>query len=164
MPCESKRYSKPGSRSQELKWAWIWFKKLSLHHGWQADAGQRFTDQDAVGFLRSYRDQGTPAWKRMRILEGLMVFRSEVQQQPVDDLRAMQRRLRDFVRVEKMRKDGVQDMDDVHRPINPKEADAIQAFRRAMRSTGLALGTERAYVKKAAGVYERASFDLSGRL
>ena len=60
----------------------------------------------------------------------------------VDDLRAMQRRLRDFVRVEKMRKDGVRDMDDVHRPIDPKEADAIQVFRRAMRATGIELAGE----------------------
>jgi len=148
MSADAQRYSKRSSREQSLKWAWIWFRKLAAHHSWSADAATTFTAEDVIHFLRERRDQGTPAWKRLRIIQGLRLFRAHVQQKDSDDLLPLERTMRDIVRTEQMRKVGGPAIEESHRPIPSNEPDAIQKFRKSMRATGLSLGTEKAYVKK----------------
>lgn len=66
-------YSKGGSAEQDLKWAYIWFKKFSSFHRCEGDNDRTFTKEEVIAFLQSKPDAGLPAWKRMKIIEGLML-------------------------------------------------------------------------------------------
>jgi len=72
-------YSKRGSAEQNLKWAWIWFNKFSAFHGRDGTPERAYTAAEVISFLPNRRDAGVPAWKRMRVIEGLMVFRRDIQ-------------------------------------------------------------------------------------
>ena len=86
MPQATERYHKPASDQQELRWARIWFGKLSQFHQRQAFEDWQFTPDDVIKYLRSRRDLGVPAWKRMKVIEGLIYFRNRVQKRSADDL------------------------------------------------------------------------------
>ncbi|MEM9368850.1 MAG: integron integrase [Planctomycetota bacterium] len=142
------QFSKVGSQEQQLKWAWIWFRKLAQFHSRAENAAWQYTADDVIAYLRSRRDQGVPAWKRMRIIEGLMDFRHHVQQQSVDELRPLQRKMREIIAIERVRDQGPCVIDDAPGRIDPREPDAVQALRKAVRAEGLQFSTEKAYVKK----------------
>lgn len=143
---QMKTFTKSASAEQQLKWAWIWFAKLSAFHRRPAEKQIPFTSDEVIAFLRSYRDAGTPAWKRMKIIEGLLIFRRQIQQREVDDLIPLQRKMVEIIQIERARDQGYETIDDVVGKIDPRECDAVQAFRRALRMDGMKLGTERAYV------------------
>jgi hypothetical protein len=105
-------YSKLGSQQQELKWAHIWFKKFSAFHGRSAVRSDEFTAADVIAFLRHYRDQGTPAWKRMKTLEGLVLYRREVQKKTVEDLVPLQQKMVEIIQMERRRGDNAEVIDD----------------------------------------------------
>ncbi len=65
-PNGSATYTKPASAEQNLKWVWIWFKQLAAFHRFSGGQPQDFTAEEVIAFLRSKRDSGTPAWKRMK--------------------------------------------------------------------------------------------------
>lgn len=140
-------YSKVGSAEQELKWAWIWFKKFSAFHHRQGENQRPFTKEEVIAFLQSKRDAGLPAWKRMKIIEGLMVYRTKVQKGGVEDLVPLQEKMVEIIQIERARDGGYDSIDDVVGKIDPRESDAIQAFRRALRLDGLRYKTEVAYVQ-----------------
>ncbi|MEM8913752.1 MAG: site-specific integrase [Planctomycetota bacterium] len=142
------KFSKIGSQEQQLKWAWIWFRQLAGFHSRDANAAWQFTADDVIAYLRSRRDQGVPAWKRMKIIEGLMTFRHHVQRKSLDDLRPLKSKMREIILLERRRDQGAATIDDVPGVIDPREPDAIQLFRKAARAEGLAFSTEKAYVRK----------------
>lgn len=89
-------FIKPGSMEQELKWAKIWFKQLSTflgRDGWDSPRRTEFTAEQMIKFLKSKRDANFPAWKRMKIIRGLMVYRRLVLQKPVDDLEPVRKKM-----------------------------------------------------------------------
>ncbi len=63
-------YCKSSSGEQGLKWARIWFKQFCLFHRRPVDPAKEFTAEEVIAFLRSKRDAGVPAWKRMKVIEG----------------------------------------------------------------------------------------------
>ena len=71
-------FSKPSNQQQKLKWARIWFGKLVAFHGIAAGDAEHCADQ-VIAFLRCKRDSKTPAWKRLKILEGIMNYRVMIQ-------------------------------------------------------------------------------------
>lgn len=103
---------------------------------------------DVIKFLQSKRDAKVPAWKRMRIIEGLMVFREQVQKRDTADLVPLQSKMVEIIAIERARDGGYTTIDDVVGVIDPKECDAVQEFRRAIRKEGLQLSTEKSYVGK----------------
>jgi len=107
-----------------------------------------FTAEDVIAFLRAKLEQGTPAWKRMKILRGLMVYRRFIEQRSDDDLVPLQSKMEEIIRVERARQEGYDTIEESVGVINPREPDVIQAFRRGMRKDGLRLPTERSYVGK----------------
>ncbi|WP_417747326.1 integron integrase [Rosistilla oblonga] len=142
-------YRKPACAEQALHWAAIWFKQLAaFHRRNDADSDWRFSAGDVIAFLRSKRDGGAPAWKRMKIIEGLIVYRSLVQRQSVQDLLPLKFKMHEIIAIERTQREGYDSIDDVVGKINPREPDAIQEFRRAMRRDGMAYATERSYVGK----------------
>ena len=163
----SELFIRAGQAEQDLKWAKIWFRKLaeftfrqqqSTDQVSQSDQDLKgfatqlrdweFTADDVIAFLRSKRDAGIPAWKRMKIIRGLMVYRRIVVQKPDDDLVPLKKKMEQIIRLERMRDEGYDSIEESVGKINPNESDAIQAFRRALRKDGKALRTERSYVGK----------------
>jgi hypothetical protein len=84
----------------------------------------------------------------MKIIEGLIQFRQTIQHRDADDLLPLKQKMGEIVLIEKAKTDGLDSIDDVVGKINPNEMDAIQEFRRSMRRTGMAIETERCYVRK----------------
>ncbi len=163
----SELFIKAGQAEQDLKWAKIWFRKLAeftFHQQQSTDQVSQsdqdlkrfatqlrdweFTADDVIAFLRSKRDAGIPAWKRMKIIRGLMVYRRIVVQKPDDDLVPLKKKMEQIIRLERVRDEGYDSIEESVGKINPNESDAIQAFRRALRKDGKALRTERSYVGK----------------
>ncbi|EMI40858.1 site-specific integrase, partial [Rhodopirellula sp. SWK7] len=141
-------YCKSSSGEQGLKWARIWFKQFCLFHRRPVDPSKEFTAEEVIAFLRSKRDAGVLAWKRMKVIEGLIVFRESVQHRDPADLLPLRETMRGIVSIERAKSEGYDTIDDVVGKIDPKEPDAIQEFRRSLRRGGMALRTERTYVGK----------------
>ncbi len=59
-------------REQKRKYAILWFQNLCrFHHVKDADRWN-YTAENVVAFLRAQLAKGTPTWKRLKIVEGLM--------------------------------------------------------------------------------------------
>ena len=71
-------YEKPSKAEQDIHWAKIWFRKLAAFHDRKAQHRWDFTTDDVIAFLKSKRDSRVPAWKRMKILQGLLIHRSMI--------------------------------------------------------------------------------------
>lgn len=141
-------FSKQSQREQELKWAWIWFKQLQVFHSRCGGSDWDFDVDDVIALLRSKRDAGVPAWKRMKVIQGLIVFRREVQKRSADDLDKIAEQMKTIVMQERVKNGGYDSIEDVVGKIDPREPDVIQAFRRALRKNGMRFSTERSYVGK----------------
>lgn len=141
-------FTKSDRAEQELRWCWVWFTQFARFHQRDSTPTWQFSADDVVAFLRHHRDAKAPAWKRMKIIDSLILFRSRVQMQPFDDLLPLKRKMAEVVMAERVKSEGYDRVEDVVGKIDPREPDAIQAFRRALRKDGMALHTERAYVSK----------------
>ncbi|MGB7328170.1 MAG: integron integrase [Rubripirellula sp.] len=144
----SELFIKPGTIEQEIKWAKIWFSQLSKFHSRDSRDDWQFTADDVIEFLKSKRDAGLPAWKRMKIICGLIVYRRLVKHRSDEDLIPLKMKMEEIIMIERARDQGHDSIDDVVGKIDPTEPDAIQSFRRALRKDGKKLRTERAYVSK----------------
>ncbi len=144
----SNLYSKPSRFQQNFKWAKIWFRKLVEFHKRPNQRDWQFNDDDVIAFLRSKRDQDTPAWKRLKILEGLIHFRTVIQGRPIGDLLAVRNKMLQIVQIERVHRAETNVIEESVGKINPKESDAVQEFRRQLRRTGMKLKTESSYVGK----------------
>ena len=141
-------FTKSTSEKQDLKWAHTWYQQLARFHHRHSQRNWEFSVDDVIQFLRAKRDASVPAWKRMRILDGLVLYRKQVQQQSADDLMPLQAKMVEIIQIERARDGGYDSIEQAVGKINPHEIDAIQAFRRAVRKDGLSLNTERSYVSK----------------
>ncbi|MGB7342658.1 MAG: integron integrase [Pirellulaceae bacterium] len=147
-----KVFQKASREEQDLEWAKIWHRQLvSFHRAKKtAGAGRRgwdFTADDVIVFLQSKRDGGVPAWKRGKIIDGLMVYRRFIEEKPIDYLRPLKEKMNEIILIERARGEGYDTIEEVEGVINPNESDAIQEFRRRMRRAGLKPGCERPYVR-----------------
>lgn len=144
-------FSKPGKADRELGWAKIWFKKLAIFHGCTERSAQRdwaFNADQVIDFLRSKRDAGFPAWKRLKIIRGLMIYRQLIMQQSDEDLVPLLKKMEEIVVFERAQGAGYATIEEAAGKIDPNEPDAIQQFRIALRRDGMRLATERSYVGK----------------
>ena len=80
------------------KWAKIWFGKLAQFHRRKPQPTWEFTPEEVIAFLRSHLQRGTPAWKRLKIIESLIWYRLEIQKGAADPLRFIQRKLDELAR------------------------------------------------------------------
>ena len=142
------RFAKVASSDQDLKWAHIWFSQLARFHRKTSVTGWKFSADDVIAFLRQKRDTGVPAWKRMEVIEGLIDYRRRVRKAGYDDLKPLREKMAEIIVVERVRAAEGGRIGEAATRIDPNEPDVLQAFRRAVRATGLALQTERTYVKK----------------
>src|SRR6056297_2030345 len=99
----SRLFIKPGQTEQEIKWAKIWFKQLSQFHQRDARQDWEFGAEDVIAFLRSKRDAGMPAWKRLKVIRGLMFYRRLVLQKLDDDLVPLHEKMEQIILIERAR-------------------------------------------------------------
>ena len=98
-------FVKPDQQEQRRKWADIWIKKFADFHN--RGGKYRYWDFDAdqvIAFLRSKRDAKVPAWKRMKIIEGLMFYRRFVQDRDIDFLRPLREKMQEIILIERARR------------------------------------------------------------
>lgn len=141
-------FQRSDQRANALRWAHIWFKQFAAFHRRNREPQWSFTADEVIRFSRYKRDKGVPAWKRRNMVRGLIAYRREVQQRDADDLKPIERKLREIAARERAREEGCDDIEEVVGKIDPREPDIIQDFRRALRRNGKKYGTERAYVGK----------------
>ncbi len=141
-------FERKGRRDRDSKWAKIWFGKLAKFHNEKESPLWEFSREQVIAFLRDRLAAGYPAWKRQSIVKGLIAYRRDIQCQPYDDLLDLQDTLRELAVKERVRDQGVKDIEDLVGKINPNEPDIIQDLRRKLRREGKAYATERAYVGK----------------
>jgi len=143
-------FSKLSIREQKLSWAKIWFKKFMGFHNIEFSKGDQwdFSAEQVIAYLRSRRDEKTPAWKRLKILDGLINYRSSVQGRCVQFLIPIRNKMNEIILIERDRENGKSMISEAVGHINPKESDAIQQFRIRMRRAGLKKLTESSYVGK----------------
>ena len=141
-------FEKASREEQDLYWANIWFKLLAKFHSKAADPAWKFTTQEVIAFLRYKRDAKAPAWKRVKILQALLVYRRMIQGQSIDEFLWIRDKLREVAQFERAQREGFDTIEEAVGSIDPNEPDVIQAFRSALRKDGKALKTERSYVGK----------------
>ncbi len=134
-------------RLSALDWAKIWHSKLAKFHNVSGDHRWIFNCDEVIAFLVHQKRSGAPAWKRLRIAQGLALYNSEFlgnQGEPLDGICQQLKRLVDRDRA------GEDDTpaSDLIGAIDPSEAPLIQQVRRVMRLNKLAWNTEKAYVGK----------------
>ena len=127
-------------------WARIWFFKLAKFHSISTPLGWDFTCEDVIQFLKSKVKQGVPAWKRLKIVDGLIVYRLAIMKSDLPELQVVQKKLRQFALNDKLKRAGGS-IEEAVGKINPNEQDAVQEFRRKLRVMGREYNTEKAYVK-----------------
>lgn len=143
-------FSKPSNFEQNMKWSRIWFNKFAAFHNIKPESAEHwdFTEDQVIAYLRSKRDTKTPAWKRLKILQGLMDFRSLIQGRKIEFLIPIRNKMNEIILIERGWESGSANVEEEVGYINPKESDAIQVFRTKMRRFGLKKRTESSYVGK----------------
>ena len=106
-------FVKPSKADQDLKWAKIWFKQFLAFHRRSGQVHWDFSSDDVIAFLRTKRDAEVPAWKRKKILEGLLVYRRLVQERPIDPFIPIRKKMDEIVQVERTRGEGQEKIRDV---------------------------------------------------
>ena len=127
-------------------WARIWFRRLTQFHNINDPQRWQFTRDDVIAFLRHNLKAGVPAWKRLKIVEGLILYRRRIAKSELPELYPMRSKLRQIASQEQLRR-SERSIEEVVGKINPKEPDAVQEFRRKLRVMGRQYNTEKAYVK-----------------
>lgn len=141
-------------RQSQEQWARVWFAKLCRFHTVAENPSWNFSTQQVIAFLRHRIKLGDPAWKRLKIVEALCLFRK---QQPVPnpaDLHFIRKRLGELaVQDKRSQRTSVESHQGIERELNiagkikPNEPLAIQVLRKKLRLMGRAWNTEKAYVK-----------------
>lgn len=136
-----------GGEAKTEQYARIWFMSMAKFHNIRDPATWDFTEAHVIAFLRSKLKQGMPAWKRLKVVEGVIWYCDQVKKSAAPRLETVRAKLRELAAKEK---NGVAEatIDDVVGKINPREPDVIQALRRSLRLQGKAFNTEKAYVQK----------------
>ena len=163
-------FSKLSNQQQKLKWARIWFAKLvGFHRIAPGDVEHwDFSADQVIAYLRCKRDSKTPAWKRLKILEGIMNYRVMIQNASIDFLIPIRNKMKEIILIERSRESEQTTVKESLDYVDPKECDAIQQFRVRMRRFGLKRRIENSYVGKvkafmvARGLRCLADFEKSG--
>lgn len=127
-------------------YARYWFSAMARFHRVQNPENWEFSEEDLIAFLRSKLKTNVPAWKRLKIVEGVIWYRDNVRKSSVPRLERVRAKLQQIAAQEVGRDSAT--IEDVVGKINPREPDVIQELRRKLRTQRRALNTEKAYVQK----------------
>ena len=130
-----------------LEWARIWSSKFANFHGIADKKRWVFGCDDVIAFLIHQKNAGAPAWKRLKIAQGLALYKSEFLKNRGEQLDDICEQLKRLVTNERSLQDDPPPCDLIG-AIDPSEAPVLQQVRRVMRLNKLAWSTEKAYVSK----------------
>jgi len=130
-----------------LDWAKIWYSKLARFHRISNKQRWVFGSDDVIAFLVHQKRAGAPAWKRLKIAQGLALYKAEFLKNRGEQLDDICNQLKLLVAREKIAEDDTPPCDLIG-TIDPTEAPVIQQMRRVMRLNKLAWNTEKAYISK----------------
>ena len=142
----STKLSPAKTRKSTEDWARIWFSQLAEFHNIRVRHVWAFTNEDVIAFLRSKLRQGTPAWKRVKIVQALIDYRNKIMRSEHPKMEPIRATLLEIAAKEKAKLGGPT-IEEVVGRINPRESDAVQTFRSKLRLLGKKFNTEKAYVK-----------------
>ena len=143
LACKVKNTAKP----TPLDWARIWYTKLATFHRVNDKQNWSFGSDDVIAFLIHQKRAGVPAWKRLKIAEGLALYKNMVLRTRDVQLNDVCTQLKLLVHREKLAEDDTPPSELVG-TIDPTEAPVIQQMRCVMRLNKLAWNTEKAYISK----------------
>src|SRR5690606_37525161 len=109
--------------SGQADWASIWFAKLARFHRANQPEHWQFTEQHVIEFLRSRLKLGAPAWKRVKIVEGLIEYRNRVRQSQSPRLEPIRAKLQEIALREKYPDDGGT-IEEIAGKVDPHDADS----------------------------------------
>ena len=154
-------------RMDQEKWARIWFAKLCHFHNVSENNRWNFSAQQVIEFLKFRIKFGDPAWKRLKIVDALCLYRKLEPVKNPASLAFIRMKLKEIAarqsesqnqsdsssqanhgpnnRSEPAR--NIAHNDDIVGKINPNEPVAIRLLREKLRLAGRAWNTEKAYVK-----------------
>lgn len=127
-------------------WANIWFEKLARFHRVYQPQHWQFEEHHVIEFLRARLKAGVPAWKRLRIVEGLIGYRNRVRQSQTPRLEWIRAELQKIALREQHRDDD-EPIEEVVGRIDPNDPDIIRQMQRTMRLERRKPNTEKAYLK-----------------
>ncbi len=70
-----------------------WFAALAKFHQVEKPASWNFDEKQVIAFLRSKLAKGTPTWKRLTIVEGLILYRDQVRKSSLPELEPIRAKL-----------------------------------------------------------------------
>lgn len=132
--------------SGKADWAKIWFDQLARFHRVYQPEHWQFTEQDVIEFLRSRLKAGMPAWKRLRIVEGLIEYRDRVRQCQTPRMEPIRAKLQEIA-LREQHQDRGETIEEIAGKIDSREPDIIQQMQRTMRLQRKHFNTEKAYLK-----------------
>ena len=133
-------------KKSNVDWGRHWFAQLARYHRVHDPAKWSFTEEDVIAFLRAKVKAGVPAWKRVLIVKGLIVYRNQFLKSKYPQLEHIRAKLQQFAAEDKQKKEGTRSIEEVVGKINPNEPDVVQQMRRTLRVQGKEYNTEKAYV------------------
>ena len=84
-----------------------WFDSMAKFHRIANPATWQFTEEHLIKFLRFKLKQNMPAWKRLKIVEGVIWYRNNVRQTSEPRMEMVRAKLQEIVAREKEKKDEV---------------------------------------------------------
>ena len=130
-----------------LDWAKIWYSKLAGFHKISNKQNWFFSSDDVIAYLVHQKHVGAPTWKRLKIAQGLALYKAEFLNNRDEQLNDVCNQLKLLITREKSVQDDSPISDLIGR-IDASEAPIIQQMRRVMRLNQLAWNTEKAYISK----------------
>lgn len=160
----SSNVSAANRNNDAKKWAQIWFSKLCRFHRKPRGSSWQFSLDQVIAFLKSRVEMNDPAWKRVKMVEGLILFQKDIPKEQRTDLMFVLGKLKERAAMEKEQgRDSVggrgvglgadeppevsRSPEEIVGKIDPREAPLVQELRRKLRLAGRAPNTEAAYVK-----------------
>lgn len=154
LPDFESRIAKFPIRSTDKTWFPRWLKRyatfLSTDLNQKIDGNIPVSQDRVLKFLRSIRDSGTPAWRRLQAVNAIDCYKKYVLQTDEPKLDAFRIKLSEIADREssgKLPPNGVPiDEREIAGVLNPAEDPVIQQLRKKLRTSGKAWNTEKAYV------------------
>jgi integron integrase len=154
-----RRHGEPTSPGDHIDWGQVWFTKLARFHGVGEPAKWVFGRDEVVAYLKALKAHGTPTWKRLRAVEGLMEYQQSVRKADAPFLADMRDTLQERAGQERLGSAEGDEVDESPGKIDPNEPEVIRELRRALRVQHKALKTERAYVGRVWAFMEKRRLD-----
>ncbi len=146
--CQSYKKSSPSKQETDEKFGRLWFTSLARFHRVNNPLNWDFDETHVIEFLRYKIKEKMPTWKRLKIVQGLIWYRTNVRKSQIPKLEDIRSKLRDMAAKEREREAQIgtseNTIEGVVGKINPRESDVIQWLRRTMRVNGLRFNSEKA--------------------